>query len=140
VPGSRVEKIKRGYDAWNSGNREFVLEQMSDDIEWITPPEDPEPGHFRGRAEVQRFWDQWRAAVGQLRFDVLEATEIGDSVIVIARRSGVGEQSGLSVSDQVAQVFTFAGDLCVRVAEFYDAADARAAIETATSPASSADA
>lgn len=139
MPESRVDLIKRGYDAWNSGDRGFVLEQMSDDIEWITPPEDPEPGHFRGRVEVQRFWDQWRAAVGQLRFDVLDATEVGDSVIVIARRSGVGEQSGLSVSDQVAQVFTFEGELCVRVAEFYDADAARATLEATTSSAPSSD-
>jgi ketosteroid isomerase-like protein len=49
---------------------------------------------------------------------------MGDHVIATAQRSGVGEHSGLAVSDTVIQVFSFDGDTCVRVQEFYDRADA----------------
>jgi hypothetical protein len=47
------------------------------------------------------------------------------------RRSGVGESSGLAVSDRVVQVFTFEGDVCVKVQEFYDKAKALAAADAA---------
>ena len=46
--------------------------------------------------------------------------ETDDQVAVIARRSGKGEHSGLEVSDEVVQVFTFEGETCVRVHEYYD--------------------
>ena len=120
----RVELVKRGYEAWNSGDRSWVLEHMSEDVEWITPPEDPDPGVYTGHAGVEQFWAQWRAAVGQLRFTAEEMIDAGDHVVVVARRSGRGETSGLEVSDQVIQVFTFEGEKCVMVREYYDRAKA----------------
>jgi ketosteroid isomerase-like protein len=120
----RIELVKRGYEAWNSGDRSWVLEHMSEDVEWISPPEDPDPGTYRGHEGVEQFWAQWRAAVGQLRFTAEETIEAGDHVVVVARRSGRGETSGLEVSDQVIQVFTFEGEKCVLVREYYDRAKA----------------
>jgi uncharacterized protein len=121
---TRTELVRRGYEAWNSGDRSWVLEHMSEDIEWISPPEDPDPGTYRGYEGVERFWAQWRAAVGQLNFQIEHSFEFGDHVVVTARRSGRGEHSGLEVSDRVVQVFTFDGDKCVRVHEYYDRAEA----------------
>ncbi len=120
MASERVELVKRGYEAWNSGDRSWVLEHMSPDVEWISPPEDPDPGTYRGYEGVERFWAQWRAAVGQLEFRIEDIAEQDEHVIVTARRSGRGEHSGLAVSDQVIQVFTFDGDKCVRVHEYYD--------------------
>jgi ketosteroid isomerase-like protein len=117
---NRVDLIKRGYRSWNSGERDWVLDHMSEDVEWVTPPEDPDPGTYRGHAGVERFWEQWRAAVGQLHFDPEEIFAEGDHVLVVALRSGRGEHSGLNVSDRVVQVFTFEGEMCVRVRETYD--------------------
>ena len=120
MSSERVELVKRGYEAWNKGDRSWVLEHMSEDVEWISPPEDPDPGTYRGYEGVERFWAQWRAAVGQLEFTIEEIEAVGDHVIVTARRSGRGEHSGLQVSDRVIQVFTFEGEKCVRVHEYYD--------------------
>jgi ketosteroid isomerase-like protein len=69
---------------------------------------------------VEKFWEQWRASVGQLQFKPEEFIDKGEHVVVIARRTGKGETSGLEVSDQVIQVFTFEDEKCVRVHEFYD--------------------
>jgi uncharacterized protein len=121
---TRTELVRRGYEAWNSGDRSWVLEHMAEDVEWNSPPEDPDPGTYRGYEGVEKFWSQWRAAVGQLNFQIEEIFEAGDSVVVTALRSGRGEHSGLEVSDRVVQVFTFAGDKCVRVNEYYDRAEA----------------
>lgn len=115
-----IELIRRGYESWNRGDRQWVLDHMAEDVEWITPPEDPDPGIYRGYAGVERFWAQWRASVGQLRFEPEEIVSAGDQVLVVARRSGRGEHSGLDISDHVVQVFSFEGDVCVRVRETYD--------------------
>jgi ketosteroid isomerase-like protein len=101
---------------------------MTEDVEWVTPPEDPDPGTYRGYEGLEKFWSQWRAAVGQLHFEVEEMFESGNHVVVIARRKGRGEHSGLEVSDQVIQIFSFEGDKCFRVQEHYDRAVAMRAI------------
>ena len=54
----RLDLVRRGYDAWNSGDRSWVLEHMSEDVEWVTPAEDPDPGTYRGYAGVEKFWAQ----------------------------------------------------------------------------------
>ena len=78
-----------------------------------------------GHDAVIEFWDQWRSAVGQLEFEIRELIEAPPHVLVITRRSGTGIQSGLPVSDEICQVFTFDDGLCVRVQEFYDRTAAR---------------
>jgi ketosteroid isomerase-like protein len=115
-----VQLVEKGYEAWNSGDRSWVLDHMTEDVEWVTPPEDPDPGTYRGYQGVEEYWAQWRAAVGQLRFEVEEMIDAGSAVVVVARRQGRGEHSGLQVSDRVIQVFEFEGDRCVRVRESYD--------------------
>ena len=115
----RVELVKQGYEAWNRGDRTWVLEHMSEDVEWITPPEDPDPGTYHGWQGVEQFWEQWRASVGQLQFKPEEFIDEGDHIVVVARRTGKGETSGLEVSDKVVQVFKFEGPKCVQVREHY---------------------
>lgn len=124
--------VRRGYESWNAGDRNWVLEHMTPDVEWVPPPDDPDRSTYVGFEGVQRFWDEWRAAVGQLVFEPLEITRHGNDVIVVARRRGKGAHSGLEVSDEVIQVFSFgADDKCFRVREFYDRAEAMATVITA---------
>lgn len=134
VPEEYADLIKRGYDAWNAGDRSWVLEHLAPDVEWATPPDDPEPGVYHGHDEVIGFWDQWRAAVGQLEFEIIELLRSGPHTLVVTKRTGTGAHSGLEVSDRICQVFTFEGSQCIRVREFYDrdAALAAAGVTTAT--------
>jgi ketosteroid isomerase-like protein len=115
-----VQLVEKGYEAWNSGDRGWVLDHMREDVEWRTPPDDPDPGTYHGLRGVEEYWAQWRAAVGQLNFQVEEMIDAGNAVVVVARRQGRGEHSGLEISDRVIQVFEFDGDQCVRVREYYD--------------------
>jgi ketosteroid isomerase-like protein len=115
-----IDLIRRGYESWNQGDRQWVLDHMSEEVEWIAPPEDPDPGVYRGHAGVEQFWAQWRAEVGQLKLEPEEVLSEGDQVLVVALRSGRGEHSGLDISDRVVQVFSFEGDICFRVRETYD--------------------
>jgi ketosteroid isomerase-like protein len=124
VSGDRVDRaelVRQGFAAWNSGDRQWVLDHMREDVEWVTPAEDPEPGRYRGFAELEAFWERWRATFGQLRFEIEDVIDAGPSIVVIARRSGTGEGSGVDISDRIVQVFSFdAAGRCFRVQEFYD--------------------
>jgi ketosteroid isomerase-like protein len=117
----RVELVRRGFEAWNRQDPQWVLEHMSPEVEWIAPERDPFPGSYRGFEGVQEFWSRWRNAVGQLQFRPEEIVDGGDHVVVIAHRWARNEVTGLQISDKIAQVFSFADDdKCVRVQEFYD--------------------
>jgi ketosteroid isomerase-like protein len=116
-----VALVRAGYDAWNTGDRSWVLEHMAEDVRWMTPPDDPDPGTYEGHGGVETYWSQWRAAVGQLSFSVEEIIDAGQSIVVVARRQGRGEHSGLEVSDRVIQVFEFDDERkCKAVREYYD--------------------
>jgi ketosteroid isomerase-like protein len=116
-----VQLVQKGYDAWNKGDRGWVLEHMSPDVRWITPADDPDPGTYEGLRGVERYWAQWRAAVGQLNFRIEEIMDAGQAVVVVARRQGRGEHSGLEISDRVIQVFHFDENAkCIVVHEYYD--------------------
>ena len=113
--------MRQGFEAWNSGDSQWVLDHMRSDVEWITPAQDPEPGHYKGFGELEGFWEQWRTTFGHLKFEIEDVIDANESVVVIARRSGTGESSGVAISDRIVQVFSFdSGDRCYRVQEFYD--------------------
>jgi ketosteroid isomerase-like protein len=132
-----VQLVERGYEAWNSGDRSWVLDHMSPDVEWITPEDDPDPGTYRGYEGVERYWEQWKAAVGQLNFEIEEIIDAGQSVVTVARRQGRGEHSGLEISDRVIQVFDFDDGICIRVREYYDRSAALGAVRGDPTSASS---
>jgi ketosteroid isomerase-like protein len=116
-----VQLVQKGYEAWNKGDRGWVLEHMSEDVRWITPPDDPDQGTYEGLPGVEQYWAAWRAAVGQLNFRIEEIIDAGQAVVVMARRQGRGEHSGLEISDRVIQVFHFDENAkCVEVHEYYD--------------------
>ena len=121
-----VDLVREGYEAWNRGDRQWVLEHMDPAVEWVTSPDDPDPSTYVGYEGVERFWEQWRGAVGQLSFDPEEFIPAGEHVVVVARRIGKGEHSGIEIADRVVQVFTFreSDGKCVRVREFYDRGEA----------------
>jgi ketosteroid isomerase-like protein len=56
--------------------------------------------------------------------------------VVVARRQGKGEHSGLEISDRVIQVFDFEDGKCVRVHEYYDRDAALSAVRGERSGAS----
>jgi len=120
VSQERVELVRQGFAAWNAEDPQWVLEHMSPEVEWITPPTDPYPGTYRGYEGVQEFWSRWRSAVGQLRFTPQEMIDADEHVVVVTIRAAKSPETGLEVFDKIAQVFSFDGDdKCVRVQEFY---------------------
>ena len=119
MPGANVDLVRRGYDAWNRGDREWVLGQMAPDFLWVPPPDDPDPGTHEGHEGVERYWNAWREVFGQLEFEVEELIDAGPKVLAVVRRLGTGNASGIEIQERVIQVFTFEQGKAVRCEEFY---------------------
>jgi uncharacterized protein len=85
-----VETVRGGYDAFNSGNIDGVLEQLDPDVEWIEPGGGNAPsGTFRGPGSVgndvlgtvPQYFDEFTAEPEN--FD-----DQGDRVVVTGRFKG----------------------------------------------------
>ena len=59
-----VETVASLFEAWNRGDREGWLAPSHPDVEWSSAVVRQVEGTetvYRGRAEVERFWDEWHA-------------------------------------------------------------------------------
>ena len=51
-----IETAKQGYAAFSAGDAAAAMENMADDIEWITPGNSAVSGTRRGKQEVGELW------------------------------------------------------------------------------------
>jgi ketosteroid isomerase-like protein len=97
VSSDNVELVRRHYEDWNRGDIAAVIGAFAPDVEWHGHPRLPEPGPYRGRADVERWMGQFREAWGQLEARPVELLDAGDSVIALVHMSGRGRGSGVEV-------------------------------------------
>ena len=53
-----LENAKRAYAAFSAGDASGAMENIADDIEWITPGNSTISGTVHGKEEVGRLWQQ----------------------------------------------------------------------------------
>jgi ketosteroid isomerase-like protein len=53
-----IATAKQGYEAFSAGDASAAMQNMADDIEWITPGNSTISGTIRGKEEVGRLWQQ----------------------------------------------------------------------------------
>jgi uncharacterized protein len=101
-----VETVRGGYDAFNSGNPQGVLERLDPDVEWIEPGGGNAPsGTFNGPQSVG---EDVFPAVGQY-FDEFQAVpenfdDQGDRVVVTGRFTGKAK-SGAELDAEFEHVY-----------------------------------
>jgi ketosteroid isomerase-like protein len=109
-----VERIRRGYDAFNQGNLADAVKGFHPDIEWrvsLELPDAPADETYRGREAVVRFWQSWRTTFEDFRIELKETIDAGNKVIVFAAARGRGAGSGADVETATfPQVWTIGGD------------------------------
>ncbi|HWH46088.1 MAG TPA: nuclear transport factor 2 family protein, partial [Thermoleophilaceae bacterium] len=76
-------------EAWNAKDLERFVELLHPDIEWHDRTLFPDAGVHRGRAAVERHIREIAATV-DLRWDVDETVDAGDSVVLCATLRGQG--------------------------------------------------
>jgi ketosteroid isomerase-like protein len=92
------ELIKRGYEAFSSGDLDTVMNQFDDDIEWVQPGQSAVSGTFHGKAELMEHLG--RLAEKSLTVKLIRLVAEGDTVVAITEVSAGGE------TGEDADVFT----------------------------------
>jgi ketosteroid isomerase-like protein len=120
-----VQTAKEGYAAFGRGDVGAILEQLTDDIEWIEPgPADviAAAGTYRGKEQVAGFFATLGENVEIHKFEPHEFIAQGDHVVVLIHSEATVKRTGRKVTDHLAHVWTFKGGKLARFEVFSDTA------------------
>ncbi len=107
-----IETARQGYAAFSAGDAAGAMENMSDDVEWITPGNSAVSGSRHGKQEVGELW-------GELASKGFSTTpqywfSDDDRVVVLCRATLAGEEYDsadvLTYRDGKLAKFQTAGD------------------------------
>ena len=99
--------IQSLYEAFARGDIGFILNRVANDTDWNASDstEMPYHGHYSGRAEVSKFFEQIAAAVRVKSFEPDVYVTQGDEVMTTGRWSGVALKTGKSFTTAWAMRF-----------------------------------
>jgi ketosteroid isomerase-like protein len=112
-----VKIVRRGYEAFNSGDFDAAVELMQPDIEWMRAERAPEPEPLRG-VEAIREWMKPDVFEEQ-RVDLVEVIEHEDKVFVEGKFRIRARGSGIEMEDTAFHVWTIRDGKAARM-DFYD--------------------
>jgi uncharacterized protein len=129
VPSEEAELVRRGYQAWNRGDVEGVLDLLDAEIDWRGYTHIPESGTLAGREEVRAWLERFLEAWEQLEIELTDLIDAGDQVVALVRFRALGKQSRVRVEGGVdAHVWTVRDGRIVAVKLYQGTREALAAI------------
>jgi ketosteroid isomerase-like protein len=126
VADSVLDLARRGFDAYNAGDIEAVLELVADDMVAVVPSELPNEGVYRGPEGFRKMMVSWREAWDEFRIEPIELIQQDDFVIVPLRQFGRGRGSGIEVEMELTQLMQVRDGRLVQWRLFRQTADALA--------------
>ena len=109
-----IEVVKKGYEAFMSGDMETLMSLLDDNIEWIQPGQSAVSGTYHGKGELGDYIS--RLAKKSTTVNPPRFIADGDTVVVLSETTSGGETS------QDADVFTLRDGKLVRAQVYGDTA------------------
>ena len=123
-----VELIEDGYEAFLRGDLESALSIFADDFEAHDAPEMVGDPVYRGKEGFLRMLAMTTEGFEDVKYVADEFTEVDESVLVNARRSGRGVASGIEVEEHQYHVWDLRDGRAVRFRLFLSRTDALRAL------------
>jgi ketosteroid isomerase-like protein len=126
VEQDNIELVKRGYDAFATGDMATLQGLYHVDATFSTVPAQTGDGNYRGRDAIFGFFGKiFEESKGTFKAEPLTIAAADDHVFVLQNVSG--ERNGYSLNDARVMVFTIEGGLVREMREFVlPASDTRA--------------
>jgi ketosteroid isomerase-like protein len=107
MPQENVEVVRAYFGATNEGDFARAMRYYAHDVELVVPGDAfLEGGRFKGTDAVGRWFGNWfRTFQPGYRFDLEEARDLGEVVLVVAGHSGRGRTSGAEVRATTGYLF-----------------------------------
>jgi ketosteroid isomerase-like protein len=126
-----AEAMRGALDAWNRGDWDGWKGVAHPDVEWSSAIVRRFEGRevtYHGHAGLRQFWDEWHS-VWDLKIEVAEIRDLGDTAIALGRIRTHGKGSGVDLDSPAAWVAEFDGDgLVVRMRAYLDTDEALEAV------------
>lgn len=121
---NNVAFIEAIYDAYAQGNSRFILDRITDDVDWVNegPESIPYAGTFKGPNEVRRFFEALGSSVDNGRVTAEDFIAQGDKVVATGRFSATVKATGKRIEVPIAHVFTIRSEKITRWVGYADTA------------------
>jgi ketosteroid isomerase-like protein len=119
--------IQRMYDAFQRGDVDAILANLTDDFAWNMPGPAPFAGQRSGREGMRQFFEEMGRGVEIDQFDVDEILSDGDKVVVLGRERAKIRATGATYESDFAHVYTLRGGRVSHGRVFSDTSAAAAA-------------
>jgi ketosteroid isomerase-like protein len=120
-----VEAVRRGYAAFNRGDREAWLATLDPNVELVIPFLELEGrGPAHGHAGAEQLWDTWRTTFADASFDVESIRDLGDATFIALRVRGRGVGSEVPIEQRSWHVVTWRDGRVFRLRAFLREAEA----------------
>lgn len=117
-----VEVVKRGYEAFGSGDIPALLDLFAEDIKWRSPHVEGAPytGSYDGREEVGSFFSSLNEIEEFSNFEPREFIAQDDKVVVLGTMTATVKDTGREYSSDWVHIFTMRDGKVAGFLEFFD--------------------
>jgi ketosteroid isomerase-like protein len=123
-----VEIVRRGYDAFNRGDVEGIIEMSEPDMRWDMSERVFNPRVYEGHDGIRGLFEDIDEIWEDFRLKPLEFIDAGDKVVVPHLVRGRGKGGGVDVELPSTSVYTLRNG---KIVEAHMFRDHRAALEAA---------
>ena len=117
-----VEIVRRANEAWNRNDFDAWIQYFDPEVQWSALLEE-----FGGHAGIRQAWQSFKVDLQlEARYD--DIRDLGDSVLVLGELIGTGRITGLSLSNEIAQLATFRDGRILCYRDFASHAEALEAV------------
>src|SRR2546423_8355225 len=121
-----VEAVQRSFDGWNRGDFDAWVRDAHPDTEFSSAIMKLTEGRdraYQGRAEMRKFWDEWRS-LWDLKVELSEIRDLGNTVVALGAIKIRGKASGVELESPVGYVIGFDEGLFRTVDAYLDRQEA----------------
>ena len=121
-----IEVVRDHFAATNERDFPRAMSYYAEDVElYVDPGVALESGTSSGRDAVGRFFAGWLTTFAPgYHFDIEEAHDLGDTVLIVAAHGGRGRSSGIEVQTRTAYLYRVRGGKIDRIALYGTRAEA----------------
>jgi ketosteroid isomerase-like protein len=128
MSGENRETLARIYEGWERGDFTVGVGVFERNAILVIDPEIPEAGVYVGldgiRGYTSRFLEAWES----LTIAAESFEDVGDTVLVRVKQTGIGQDSGVPVTLSYFHLWTFRGGVVIRLDSILREASALEAI------------
>lgn len=121
--------VLQGYQLFQAGDINGLIQLFADDIEWIGLPTEfiPFSGNYHGKQEVAQFFSELDQAQEAEQFEPQEFIAENDKVVVLGQARWSVRATGQTYDSPWVHIFTIRDGKIARFQQFNDTAASRAA-------------